>query len=77
MWYWNQLLKNANSIKALKLVNDFFLSLFLSRNCQLAFQPHQNNQGLSLLHLSSASSLCYINSKSHFIYKLQSSDLIM
>lgn len=47
MWYWNQLLKNANSIKALKLVNDFFLSLFLSRNCQLAFQPHQNNQGLS------------------------------
>lgn len=48
--------------------NQFFLSLVILRNCQLAFQPpHQNNQGLSefyfSLYLSSASSLCYINSK--------------
>lgn len=67
-WYWNQLLRNANSIKVLKLVTSFFLSLVILRNCQLAFQPpHQNNQGLSefyfSLYLSSASSLCYINSK--------------
>lgn len=61
--------KNAHSIKVLKLITNFFLSLFLLRNWQLGFQPQQKEKPrtlqvlLHLLYLSSVSSVCDINSK--------------
>lgn len=37
MWYWNQLLKNAHSIKVLKLITNFFLSLFPFKKLAVGF----------------------------------------